>query len=172
MLCCHGLLFQSVRTTVSFLVFPHACSTLFSTLPSALGGWLGWLTAPSAGPLASRGFWPWRVTGWAQRAGIETDVYSPAPLPTQWLHSWQPLFHAYSSPQTHNPVPGWGCLLFPGRSLTDTIVTRPQLKKKMWIKEMLLSCLHFLLLCVFHWAIPLLRLVIVREECKVWEGQC
>ena len=48
---------------------------------------------------------------------LAVATFVPAPL------------HVPSSPHTHNPVPGWGCLLFPGRSLNGTTVTHPQLKK-------------------------------------------
>ena len=124
----------------------HDSSTLFSALPSALGGWLG-LTASSAA-------WPFGFqvalthrSHWLRSKHRERLVSIPLPSPHsgfwQSCFSQQPLFHACGSPQTHNPVPSLGCPLF---LVTDWHNSHlPTTEKNVWLKDTLLRWFHFLL---------------------------
>ena len=74
---------------------------------------LDWLHHQLPGPLASRWLWPFRSHRLRSNGRARLMFHALSALKVlAVLLSWQPLFHACGSPQTHNPVSSWGRLLF------------------------------------------------------------
>lgn len=125
-LCSAAMLCRSWRMVALVSFFLILC--LPYSLPGSLprGGRHGLTTSSLPCPLASRWVWPTGVTGQDQRARRDTDVYLPWPL----LLRVQVVAAFYGSPSFRLiilflvEVP----LVF-RKELTDTIVTRSQLKK-------------------------------------------